>query len=105
VWWRIIFSGRPRSPWRQPNAATTRAVWQRVRELAAAGQHLRVLSSVGGGPEQWGTNAPMLRLVWAAPPLRYRETAHHHAARGFATREKERAFRVYEVLAGDGHVR
>jgi|GEM_PF-3615793 hypothetical protein len=91
--------------WRQPNAATTRAVWQRVRELAAAGQHLRVLSSVGGGPEQWGTNAPMLRLVWAAPPLRYRETAHHHAARGFATREKERAFRVYEVLAGDGHVR
>ena len=91
--------------WRDPEAASTSAVWQRVQELAAAGQRIRVLSSVGGGPEQWGTNAPALRLVWAGPPLQYRETAHHHAARGFATRVKERAFRVYEVLPKDGHVR
>jgi hypothetical protein len=91
--------------WREPDAATTRAVWQRVREMVAAGQHIRVLSSVGGGPEQWGTAAPALRLVWAGPPLMYRETAHHRAGRGFAGREKERTFRVYEVLPETGHVR
>ncbi len=89
--------------WREPEAAATRGVWDRVRALRDQGREILVLTSTDDGPEVWGSNAPPMYLRWSGPPVRYRETLQHRSGREFATREKQRIFRIYTLSPEAGH--
>ncbi len=89
--------------WREPEAESTRAVWDRLRALRDQGREILVLTSTEVGPEVWGSNAPTLYLRWSGPPVHYRETLQHRSGREFTTREKQRVFRVYGLSPEAGH--
>lgn len=87
--------------WRAPKAEATRLAWRTLADRAANGQRILILTSTRAGASLWGPGAPALDLVWTSGPITYRETRHHRETRGFSTREKEREFRIYQLLPGD----